>query len=45
MTANIARDSSMNFVEEEELGEFKTVRADYYSTKVSLATMRNYGKE
>ena len=43
MTANIARDSSMNF--DEELAEFKTVRADYCGTKVSLATMRNYGKE
>lgn len=44
MTANIASDSSMNF-DEEELGEFKTVRADYCGTKVSFATMRNYGKE
>ena len=45
MTANIARDSSMNFDEEEELAEFKAVRSDYCGTKVSLATMRNYGKE
>jgi hypothetical protein len=44
MTANIARDSSMNF-DEEELAEFKAVKADYCGTKVSLATMRNYGKE
>jgi hypothetical protein len=33
----------MNF--DEELAEFKAVRADYCGTKVSLATMRNYGKE
>ncbi len=43
MTANIARDSSMNF--DEELAEFKAARVDYCGTKVSLATMRNYVKE
>lgn len=43
MTANIARDSSMNF--DEKLAEFNAIRADYCGTKVSLATMRKYGKE